>query len=41
MFDVEEYAARIEAWWRRPIRGRGYDYWLAVYEANARAGVVQ
>ena len=40
MTELEEYRARIDAWWRRSIRGRGgYDFWIALYEANARAGM--
>ncbi|WP_158602869.1 hypothetical protein [Jiangella rhizosphaerae] len=32
---IEEYAERIEAFWRRPVRGRDFGYWMRVYAENA------
>lgn len=34
MTTIEIYVAAIDAYWRKPIRGRDYEFWLRVYENN-------
>ncbi|MBB5785985.1 hypothetical protein [Jiangella mangrovi] len=34
MTALEEYVTRIDAFWRRPIRGRDFEFWMALYTEN-------